>query len=153
MELFFFEKQKNKTKQKQKKKKSFTCCWDLKNKTKQNKKKKTFTNLRSKKKKKNLCRTKIQPDPEIQWRNGNFWRKKLHPPLWLKKKTNQNFIHLRGKKNNFHPFRRQKKKKIYPTPTSMPPWKSNGTPLIPFSFSSLCWQNTIKGSQLGASGP
>ena len=55
---------------------------------KQKQKQTNFTNLRSKKKKKN------QPDPEIQW-NGNFWRKKIHPPLRLKKKqTNKQTKHF-----------------------------------------------------------
>ena len=75
-------------------------------------KKKKKLRYRRQRKKKN-----IQPNPEIRWRNGNFWLKKKSPTCETKKK--QNFIHLRSKKKTLPPL--AEIKKIYPTSTSMPP--------------------------------
>ena len=127
---FFEEKKKKK-----KKKNPFTRCWDLK----KTNNKKNFTYLRSRPKgvkKKLRCRRqrrkKIQPDPENQWRSGNFWRKKPSPTSKTKKKKERKKERKKKTKKEEKDKEKvkktssiwgvkKKKKKNYPTPTSMPP--------------------------------
>ena len=94
-----------------------------KTKTKQN-----FTNLRSKKKKK---KKKINPTPKFDAKMVIFELKKNYPPVKLKKKKNSSIWGVTKKK-----LCRLWRQKIFflPDPTSMPPWKSNGAPLIQMQY-------------------
>ena len=70
---------------------------------KEKKERKKETSLPKAAKKKN------QPDPEIQWRNGYFWRQKLHPPVRLQK-TKQN---KQTKNKNKNKTKKQTKSSIW----------------------------------------